>query len=250
MGVAASDILKSSTYEIDLLLCGCVQTVPTGSYMQVGFGFPEGYGPEDAGATFKVYHYVYDENGNMTAEEVPCVVTEYGIIATVKSFSPYAIVAVKSSAIENATKNVYARTVGLGGSVSSSSQGIAQLKEGESVTYTFTPEDGYKVERVLLNGTATTVSGNSATFAYADLEDNNIIEVYFVANSVAEKEAAEGITPVYPSLKVYFPSAVTTTETSNGGMSGWLIAFIIIACLFVVAAIVAVIITAFRRVRD
>jgi hypothetical protein len=95
LGVESSDIKSSATFSIDLVLCGCVQTVPDGSYMQVGFGFPEGYGPEDEGTTFKVYHYKQDADGNITGiEEVPCVITQYGLVATVQSFSPYAVVAV------------------------------------------------------------------------------------------------------------------------------------------------------------
>jgi hypothetical protein len=249
MGVASSDILKSQTYEIDLLLCGCVQTIPNGSYMQVGFGFPEGYGPEDAGATFKVFHYISDGNGNITGvEEVPCVVTEYGIIATVKSFSPYAIVAVKSSAIESTTKSIYARTVGLGGSVTG---GLQQIEEGNSVTYTFTPNSGYKVERVILNGETKAVNGaTSVTYSYAELEANNVLEVYFVAESVAAKEEAEGITPVYPSLKVNLAGVTTSTEAnSSSPVAGWVIAVIIVAALFVVAAIVMVALKLFRRRR-
>ena len=56
MGVQSDDVVASSTYEIDLQLCGVVRKVPNGSYMQVSFGFPEGYDASDAGTTFKIYH--------------------------------------------------------------------------------------------------------------------------------------------------------------------------------------------------
>jgi hypothetical protein len=218
MGVSSDAILESSTYEIDLLLCGCVQTIPDGSYMQVGFGFPDGYGPEDAGATFKVYHYKSDG----TVEEVPCVVTEYGIIATVSSFSPYAVIAVKTDALPaNSTKSIYARTVGLGGEISvtkngEAAHGVVAVADGDTVTYTFAPETGYKAERIVLNGTETILQAGqtSVTYSNSDLTANNVLEVYFVANSVAEKETAEGITPVYASVKATLP--VRGLNASNG----------------------------------
>ncbi|MDE7087106.1 MAG: hypothetical protein K2O67_02825, partial [Clostridia bacterium] len=73
-------ILKSETYQISLQICGCLQKVPDGSYMQVGFGFPEGIGPDDAGVSFTVYHYKKNADGTIKeVEAVPCIVTEYGI---------------------------------------------------------------------------------------------------------------------------------------------------------------------------
>jgi hypothetical protein len=215
--------------------------------MQVGFGFPEGYGPEDAGATFKVYHYKSDGS----IEEVPCVVTEYGIIATVSSFSPYAIIAVKSDALPaSTTKSTYARTVGLGGDVTvakngTTTSGVVTLSEGDKITYTFAPETGYKAERIILNGVETILNGQtSIEYNYSDLKDNNILEVYFVAESVAQKEADEGITPIYASVKMTLPSANKTAKTSTtNGMPAWLYAVIAVAVVFAVAAVVTVIVT-------
>jgi hypothetical protein len=287
MGVKEDDILESSTYEIDLLLCGCVQTIPDGSYMQVAFGFPEGYGPDDAGATFKLYHYKSDGS----IEEIPCVVTEYGIIATVSSFSPYAVIAVKSEALPaNSTKNIYARTVGLGGEVSvakngTASHGVVGVSDGDTVTYTFTAESGYKPERIVLNGKETIFKNGetSVTYSYSDLESDNVLEVYFVANSVAENEAKNGITPVYASVKATIPvrgtssnvgnygddstgdvggntgdvggntdnvgggNTTDTAGTNGDGLEGWLKAVIAVAVVLAVAAIVTVVVTLIRR---
>ncbi|MDE6402143.1 MAG: hypothetical protein K2L54_05965, partial [Clostridiales bacterium] len=62
---SASDIKASSTYEIDLLMCGCVQKVPDGSFMKVGFGFPEGFSNTTPGVTFTVYHYTRNPDGTI-----------------------------------------------------------------------------------------------------------------------------------------------------------------------------------------
>jgi hypothetical protein len=252
MGVDSSAVLQSSTYEIDLLLCGCVQTVPDGSYMQVGFGFPEGYGPEDAGATFKVFHYKSDGS----VEEVPCVVTEYGIIATVSSFSPYAIVAVKSDAVTNSTKSAYARTVGLGGEVTvtksgEDAHGVVGVKSGESITYTFKANEGYQVERIVLNGKETIVKGETqVTYTYDELADNNMLEVYFVAKTVAEREESQGITPVYASVKTTLPGANTSKNTANGGTPSWLVPVIVVAAVLVVVAVATVVVIKIRKRRN
>lgn len=52
-------------------------------------GFPEPYGPADAGVMFTTYHCIQNEHGNtVEAEEVPCEVTPYGSAIPYKSFSP------------------------------------------------------------------------------------------------------------------------------------------------------------------
>jgi hypothetical protein len=215
--------LESSTYEIDLLLCGCVQTIPDGSYMQVAFGFPAGYGPEDAGATFKLFHYKSDGS----VEEIPCVVTEYGIIATVSSFSPYAVVAFDSSKVSSTTKSAYARTVGLGGEVTvakngTADHGVVGVTANDTITYTFVANEGYKAERIVLNGKETILTNGqtSVTYSYADLANDNVLEVYFVANTVADYEAANGITPVYASVKATLPIGDGSDSIKNNGSTG------------------------------
>ncbi len=208
--IDSSAVMNTTSYEIDIQLCGCVKKVPEGSYMQIGFGFPDGYGPEDAGVTFKVYHYKTDADGNITGiEEVPCVITEYGLVATVTSFSPFTIVVADSSKVENTAKYVYAEAIGEG-TVSSSAKGIATVNEGESVTYTFTPKTGYSVETVLVNGVAQTVSDNQLTLSYDQLVSSNTVEVYYVADSVVAKEAANGITNTFVARRTVSTSTSTT----------------------------------------
>jgi hypothetical protein len=206
--------------------------------MQVGFGFPEGYGPDSAGVTFQVYHYKKDADGNIiSVEPVECVITEYGIIAKVSSFSPYAVVAVKKSAVTTTTKGVYARTVGLGGDVTG---GLQTIASGNSATYTLTPENGYKVDRVLLNGTvlsADKYADNTLTLSYAELSDNNMIEVSYVAESALAKDADRGITIVYPNLKI---AAEPTSQkiAIDSGLPAWAIILIVVGAVLLVAAAV------------
>lgn len=213
-GVKREDILSSQTYELDLQLCGMFQTIPAGSFMQLSFGFPEGYGPDDAGVTFKVYHYKKDAQGNIDlslTEELDCVVTPYGLVVTVTDFSPFAVVALNEERAAT-EKAVFAQTVGAGGKLQGG--GIIKVAEGGSASYTLLPEAGYAVDRATLNGREIAVQNNQITLAYAQLEKNNVLEVSFVSERVAAREEAEGITVVRPSAQVVDPMGSISVSLS------------------------------------
>lgn len=217
---AEGAVKASETYELELDLCSHIVKIPDGSFMQVAFGFPAGYGPDDAGVTFKVYHFKRGADGEIDyslTEELECVITEYGLIVTVTDFSPFAVVALDRSAVTASGKGIYARTVGLGGSVEG--DGVTLLKEGE-VTYRFVPESGYRLDRVLLNGVEQQCDGNTLTLAYADLNENNTLLASFVAESVAQREESEGITNVYPMVNVVGVTAGNGGNTGDGNGTG------------------------------
>jgi hypothetical protein len=208
LGINASDVLSSQTFEINMYLCGCVQTIPNGSYMQIGFGFPDGYGPEDEGVTFKVYHYKKDADGNIIeAQPLDCVITEYGLVVTVTDFSPFAVIAVDKSKVATTTKSIFASVVS-GGRLTSTvgtttrGSGITVLSSGETVTYTFLPNTGYQVDYVMVGGQKRTVTNNTLTLNYADLGENTTLEAYYVANRVVTREAEQGITNIAVPLRV------------------------------------------------
>lgn len=255
-GVDKKDVLASETYELQLDICGQITRIPNGSYMQLAFGFPAGYGPDDAGVTFKVYHFKRDENGNIDpdkTEELDCVITEYGIVVTVTDFSPFAVLVLPKDEADSESKSIYARTVGFGGGMEGS--GIAKLSENGSVSYTFLPDAGYRVDRVLLNGNVVEISENSIAFTYSELSENNTLEAYFVSERVAEREEREGIAPVYPSLKVLpadgtvepAPVAPVNPVTSDGSADPWLIFLIVGICVVAATAIVVTVFVLNKR---
>lgn len=191
--------------------------------------------------------------GTSTKRIIPCV----ELIKYISDFSPFAVVAVDKSKVDNLKKSVFARSVGFGGSFDGD---VARLVgEGENVTYTLKPDEGFKVSKVTLNGKALEFSGDSVTLNYSDLGDRNSVEVHFIANSVAEYEAAQGITAITPCVTV--DSEVTgdnnnddntaSTDTPNGGDTGnekdvgLIIAIVIIVVLSlgIVAALIGIIIT-------
>lgn len=237
----ANDIKASSTYEIDLLMCGLVQKVPDGSFMQVGFGFPEGFGPGDDGVTFTVYHYTRNPDGTVKdVQAVPCVVTEYGIIATVKSFSPFMICAVNSAKVAQ-PKSLYVTVNGKGGKVNDSE--IRIFEDNDEFTYTFTPDDGYAVQSVLLNGTAQQLTDNTLTVSAAALDGDksgNVLEVTFVSERVAADRTAKKLQIIQPKIVVTQNDmiiakahVVKTSPTDEGG-AGVVVAVVIVTVLVLI----------------
>ncbi|MDE7070842.1 MAG: hypothetical protein K2O86_02575 [Clostridia bacterium] len=199
-GIEDGDIVSSSTYEINLQLCGCVTKVPNGSFMQVSFGFPEGYDPNDEDTTFKIYHYKHDDKGNIIGvEEIPIIINQYGIIARVTSFSPFTIVQLKndSSAVtESATANVYAYVNGgVGGKITTDGKsGIAQVSD--TITYDITPDSGYAIACVLLNGKvvdAKNYSNGKLTLTKEEMQSSNMLEVRFMSQEMANSYATKGM---------------------------------------------------------
>lgn len=196
-----SDILSSATYNLDLHICGGVTRIPSGSYVKVAFGFPEGYGPNDAGVSFKVYHFKRDENGNIDpslTEEVDCVVTEYGIVVTLDSFSPFMIVATNK---KTNNKNIYSRVISGSGKIVSKvndvSSNISVLSiDNGTITYEFKPSEGYQLDYCLFNKKKVEVIDNKLVLEYQEMEENNELIVSFASTEVLEKEISENIVSI------------------------------------------------------
>lgn len=216
---SAAAIAQSTTYEIDLNICGKILTIPNGSYMRLNLGIPDEFAGlvDKENIKFKLYHFKRDDTtGELdytNPEEIECVLTPYGIIAEVNSFSPYVLVAVDNSKLpeeeQDTSKGIAQVCSGHGGKVESDKTGT--LNEGQSITYTLMPDAGYEVEFVRLNGAAITPVGGTVALTYDELQSNNTLEVGFVATSVREAEEKDGIDHVTPS------AVCTVTFDSNGG---------------------------------
>lgn len=211
------DILSSATYNLDLHICGGVTRIPSGSYVKLAFGFPEGYGPNDEGVTFKVYHFHRDEQGNIDTtktEEVECVVTQYGIVVTLSSFSPFMIIATNE---KTTNKNIYSRVIAGNGTISNDltqNLSIVSLKEG-TVTYQFTPEKNYQLDYVLLNNKEIEVKDNQITINYENLKNNNELIVSFVSNEIYENEKQNNITSINKNILMAKPSTNQKTNITK-----------------------------------
>ncbi len=238
-GVKDNEIVASSTYEIDLTICRNVKSIPQGSFLQVSFGFPEGYSPDDEGTTYKIYHYKRENGKIVGVEEIPVIITPYGLIAQVQSFSPFAIVQIKntSAAVTNSNSvNVYANVNGgTGGKVTTGGKGGIAEVTGDTITYDIEAEEGFTVGTVLLNGKvvdAADYADGKLTLNKSDLDSSNTLEVTFVTKVSAQKYAEKGFTPVYGSTNHV---SISSGSTGNGGNSDNVAAIVIIVVSVVLA---------------
>ncbi|MDE7439880.1 MAG: hypothetical protein K2N23_05190 [Clostridia bacterium] len=217
LNVSTDDIKSAETYEIDLQICGAIAKIPNESYVKIALGFPEGYGADDEGVTFKIYHYKRSADGKQIVgvEEIPCVVTRFGIVATVKSFSPFMVVAVDAD--KATTKNVYASIDGNGGKLNNADGQIRTLSEGESYTYTIVPDDGYMIYSVTLNNKIVTdrVVDGKLTLTYDELDANNELEIKYIANAAAVRYVEKNV--VEPVKVIVDTDGNTSVVEGTGG---------------------------------
>lgn len=249
------DVHTSETYDIYLQMCGKYPTIPDGSYVKIALGFPEGYGPDDTGVTFKLFHRKHVQGNEYIIEEIPCVVTPFGIVATVKSFSPYMVAVVDADKATD--KKVYASIEGKGGRLTIEDGQIKSVKEGGNCTYTIKPDEGYQIYSVTLNGVDVKdkIVGDKLTLGYADLEANNQLVIQYIAdaaatriqNKISSNEIEEDVQvekfvvavadqPVYKNVPL--PAAPALTDP--GAESGNIVATIAITVVCIVVAVAIV----------
>lgn len=194
IGKEGEEVLGYTTYNINLTVCKA-QVVSTGQSVRVHLGFPEGYGPDDAGVTFKAYHFFKNDKGEITGvEEIPCIITQYGLVILCNSFSPYAVVAVPADENANTEKSVIL-TVSEGGTTNAA-DGILTLKNGVTQTVTVTADEGYVIDSITAAGKIVELTDNKSmdiTVGYSDIgKFSGIIDVKFVAENVYEKDVERG----------------------------------------------------------
>lgn len=220
---SAGNILKSETYNISLTICQKM-VIKTGEAVKVSIGFPAGYGPEDEGVTFKAYHFMKDDDGNVTGvEEIPCVVTKYGLIVMCNSFSPFAVAAVRADGAQTEKAVVITRSTG--GTVSDSEQ-LLTLSAGDTHTLDIAADAGFVIDSVTVGGKRVAVTDKTAmqlTVSYEDFADaDGIVDVIFAAESVVAQEEARGETALHVDAQLNeaeplpeeTETAVTTTATT------------------------------------
>lgn len=193
--------LKSETYNIQLLTCN-QNILHVGSSVRLSLGFPLGYGPNDEGVTFKAYHFKRDEYGEIIGlEEIPCIVTRYGLVIQCTSFSPFAIVAVpENGASAKASKSILLSNT-QGGRISGAEPDIFTLEAGQEKQLTIQADNGYVIDAVVVGGKYQQITDKKSMAVavnYKDLSDGDIVEAQFVAEAVHQQELARGETVVQP----------------------------------------------------
>ncbi len=236
------EVVKSETYNIKLTLCK-MQKIQNGQAVRVMLGFPEGYGPEDAGVTFKAYHYIKDASGNITGvEEIPCMVTELGLIIECSSFSPFTIAAVEGAVKENNSRTVIFQTSKGGDVYTDISKGEKANKivfndENKEAKITVKPDEGYVVDDIVIGEQVIYVNGGDAqevttsqdsneityTIKYDDLKTQNyeavVAKVSFITEKTKQAEIDEGFEVVAQPLvqPTFTMDSEITSESKNSG---------------------------------
>lgn len=241
------EVVKSETYNIKLTLCK-MQKIQNGQAVRVMLGFPEGYGPEDAGVTFKAYHYTKDASGNITGvEEIPCMVTELGLIIECSSFSPFTIAAIEGAKKEDTSRTVIFQT-SEGGDVyntyiSEKNEGnvksnkIVLDESNNEAKITIVPKEGYVVDDIVIGEKVIDVNGSDVqkvttsqdsnqityTIKYEDLKEQNyeavVAKVAFIAKETKQAEKDAGFEVVaQPLLQPSFTmDSEITSEAKQAG---------------------------------
>ena len=200
--VGEGNLIDSKTFNIDLTVCKA-QVVQTGQGVRVCMGFPDGYDASslEEGTTFKVYHFMKDSTGKTVGvEEIPCVVTEYGLLVLCESFSPYAIAVVKDDS-KPVEKSVV-MTATTGGSVSAKGTDNSELftlGDGEKIEITITADDGNVIDTIKSAFEYTVKSGKFGDKEMVIevsgndlLENGNVISIQFAAQVVKQAEEERG----------------------------------------------------------
>ncbi len=194
-------VLKSETYNINFLTCK-KNIVKLGDSVRVSVGFPAGYGPSDEGVTFKACHFIKNKAGKIIGvEEIPCTVTRYGLIITCKSFSPFAVMAVKAESPGGTPAKSVIVSNTPGGSITGAAEGIITLQPGESRTFTIQAADGYVIDQLVAGSVwqeITDEKSMTVEINYNSLESGDVVDAAFAAESVRAREARRGEAPVQP----------------------------------------------------
>ncbi len=210
-----AEVVASSTYNIDLLICN-QSVVKTGDGVRISVGFPEGYGADTEGVEYKAYHFIKENGKIVGVEEINCVVTEYGLVIACKSFSPYAIAAVKADHDAVPEKSVLFLNAE-GGEVVGDK--IIELEKGQSSrTVTVQAKDGYCISGINVSGNELQVT-NSKTMnivlSYDNLPyDENIAEVRFTAEK-PQQAAGEEPKPTETKEPVNAPEKESHSDSSS-----------------------------------
>lgn len=227
--LSTGSVKKSQTYDISLNigsnnLKNISSSSADKSNLKISLGFPAGYNANSEGIIFKAYHFIKDNNGNISGiEEIPCIVTQYGLILLSNSFSPFAVAVVESDEeIQNKTAIITSTKGGIVEGIRKDSANTIILKEGEKATFTVKADEGYNIETITISGEQIEVTNKEQmeiTVNYDNLLfKNNIIETQFVSEVVLAREEEKGEIAIIPTPRpatIIMPEETIITRTIN-----------------------------------
>lgn len=98
--------------------------------------------------------------------------------------------AVATVTVSGVVKETYKVTATAGKNGNISPNGVVNVNKGDDKTYTFTPDSGYKIGTVTVNGTTKIITGN--TYTINNITENITINVEFIKEEVPSLPSVEG----------------------------------------------------------
>ncbi|MCL2246846.1 MAG: T9SS type A sorting domain-containing protein [Lentimicrobiaceae bacterium] len=95
--------------------------------------------------------------------------------------------------------SVYTITASAGSHGTINPSGAVEVTQGTSQTFTFTPDEGYRVNKVFIDGTENPTAATNGSYTFTNVKENHLISVSFkVYVGIDENEQSTGIL-IYPN---------------------------------------------------
>lgn len=118
----------------------------------------------------------------------------------------------ESAELQASTKSAYTITAAAGAGGSISLSGSVRIMEGEDTSFTFTPNTGYQIDSVVVNGASV---GSPASYTFSSVDSNGTITVYFRLIEYTITASAGDNGSISPSGQVSIAYGTDTTFTMN-----------------------------------
>lgn len=187
---------RVETYNISLTLCRCqLEQLKDGTRIRIKLGFPEGYGPKDAGVTFKAYHYIDNGDGTYTIEEIPCTITELGLIIEVNAFSPFAIAALEYDAAQDKEDKVILLDSTDGGRIldedGKRATSVVHVEDDDYRTFVAKADSAHKIDSMTINGETVEAATGETEYAF-QIKAGSRAFISFIADDTGTEEEDRG----------------------------------------------------------
>ena len=221
----------TETYNIKLQVC-CKTVVKTGTKLRLCVGFPEGTTYEDylsGNKEFKVYHYKYNDFGEITGSEpIDVIVTRQGLILYVDSFSPFTIAAVPGTgAVPQEKQVVLASSEGGTIKYQGSETSTINMNEVEEIELQIEPEKDEEgnntkvIKSVTVGDLAIPVENRDGMTIKVKASDLGIgtttVHAAFMSKAVEQIDETKGETEVVSEQPTFVVSLETAAKDLKTG---------------------------------
>lgn len=212
-GAEEGALLSLSPYNLSPVLDGQAIAIPAGQSFTVGLPYPSGEGKPQKNTAYKVYFFPLDEDGELLTEEIveiPSVAVEGGVYATVEKNGLFAVAAYRGGSVADNDGHALLLFTDGGGTVSKDGTpltgGILPIEKGETLSLSFTPNEGYRTNAIYLDGCRhTPTEEGTLSLSYNRVKENSFLSASFLAEAEEAEWEALHFEAFPLSLAVYDP---------------------------------------------